>query len=295
MDKSLQTLLAMLALAASAAVLRGQEIPPAIQPAPAEATPNNLPEFEHGQPRKVVDAVGWVFGIPRKIILWDRRAVNHRVSLETEQNLAQYLEANGMVSTKVRINQYDPIGEWRRLRANKEVGAGWRYTIGAFDTLTYTLIPGRLFGSDGYNPYTDSIYVYSDIPCLAQEQAGYAKIVRSRINPGTYAAVTSLPVVQLWPEKQSKNDVLDYTLTNGTAEQHQEATRVLYAEFGAEVGGQASILLGSNIPLTLAGAGIGHVAARYNAPTTPDLPAQPDEAALSASKEDEPGAATVVR
>ena len=66
--------------------------------------------------------------------------------LETEQNLAQYLEANGLTSTKVRINQYDPIGEWRRLRANKEVGAGWRYTVGAFGTVIYTVLPGRVFG-----------------------------------------------------------------------------------------------------------------------------------------------------
>ena len=77
-------------------------------PETAGAIPSVNSQFEHGQPRKVVDAVGWVFGIPKKIILWDRRAVNHRVSLETEQNLAKYLEANGLTSTKVRINQYDP-------------------------------------------------------------------------------------------------------------------------------------------------------------------------------------------
>src|SRR5262249_14674667 len=142
--------------------------------------------------------------------------------------------------------------------------------------------PGRLFGSDGYNPYTDSINVYSDIPCLAQEQAGYAKLVRGRQNPGTYAAFTSLPIVQLWPEKQTKKDVLDYTLANGTAQQHQEATRVFYAEYGAEIGGQTSLLVGSNIPLTLAGAGIGHVAARFKDTTTPEPPApMPSEEAAT--------------
>src|SRR5258705_4240237 len=259
MERLPQTiLLAVLALAGTAASLQGQDAPPPFLEQPAEEQLGDDPQFEHGQPRKVVDAVGWVFGIPKKIVLWDRRAVNHHVSAETEQNLAQYLEANGLTSTKVRINQYDPIGEWQRLRANKEVGAGWRYTVGAFGTLAYTVFPGRLFGSDRYNPYTDSVYVYSDIPCLAQEQAGYAKLVHARPHPGTYAALTSLPVVQLWPEKQSKTDVLDYTLTNGTAAEQQEATRVLYAEFGAEIGGQASLLLGSNLPLTLAGAGGGH-------------------------------------
>jgi hypothetical protein len=218
-------------------------------------------QFEHGKPHKVVDSVGWVFGIPKKIILWDRRAVNHQVSAETEQRLAAYMAANGLVTTKVRVNEYDPLGEWRRLAANKEVGAGWRYTVGAFGTLGYTLFPGRIFGEDGYNPYTDSIYIYSDISCLAEEQASYAKIIRAHAHPGTYVAVVSLPVVQLWPEKQTKADVLDYTLASGDPLLSTEAKHIFYAEYGAEVGGQASVFLGAGIPLTLAGAGIGHVAA----------------------------------
>lgn len=217
------------------------------------------------------------------------------MSAETEQRLAQYLDANSLVNTKVRINQYDPIGEWRRLGTNKEVGAGWRYTVGAFDTLVYTVVPGRLFGSDRYNPYTDSVYIYSDIPCLAQEQASYAKLVHARTYRGTYAALSSLPVVQLWPEKQSKDDVLDYTLASGTSDQQNEATRVLYAEMGAEVGGQASLILGSDLPLTLAGAGIGHVAAHFNKNASPQTPPVAGDAELSASHTAETGPATINR
>ena len=122
-------LLALLALAGPAGFLCAQVAPPERLPAPAEPPLTNVAQFEHGQPRKVVDGVGWVFGIPKKVILWDRRAVNHHVSAETEQSLAQYMDANGLVSTKVRINEYDPIGEWRRLGANKEVGAGWRWRV----------------------------------------------------------------------------------------------------------------------------------------------------------------------
>src|SRR5262249_55955205 len=119
----------------------------------------------------------------------------------------------------------------------------------------------RLFGSDRYNPYTDSVYIYSDIPCLAQEQASYAKLIRGQRHPGTYVALTSLPFVQLWPEKEVKTDVLDYTLAYGTPAQQTEATHILYAEYGAEVGHQASVLFGAGIPLTLAGAGVGHISA----------------------------------
>jgi hypothetical protein len=288
-------LLAMLALAETATSLCGQGMPPQALPAITEAQVSVDPQFERGRPHKIVDSAGWVFGIPKKIILWDRRAVNHHVSAETEQHLAQYLAANGMVSTKVRVNEYDPVGEWRRLGANKEVGAGWRYTIGAFDTLTYTLLPGRVVGADAYNPYTNSVYIYSDIPCLAQEQASYAKLVRARTHPGTYAALTSLPVVQLWPEKQSKDDVLNYTLANGTPAEQVEATRILYAEFGAEVGGQASLFMGSNLPLTLAGAGMGHVAALYHTELTPQTPSPTPSPELTASRAAETAPTTLNR
>ena len=84
--------------------------------------------------------------------------------------------------------------------------------------------------------------------------------------------------------------------TNGTPEQQQEATRVLYAEYGAEVGGQTSLILGSNLPLTLAGAGLGHVAARYNEMTTPKNRRRPQpDAELTASQSNEVGAENLKR
>ena len=287
-------LLSVLALAGPA-LMYGQDLQPQSLPAPPEVELSDDPQFEYGQPHKVIDGVGWVFGIPKKVILWDWRAVNHCVSAETQQNLAQYMDANGLVSTKVRINQYDPLGEWQRLRANKEVGAGWRYTVGAFGTITYTLFPGRLFGADRYNPYTDSVYIYSDIPCIVVEQASRAKLIQARAHPGTYAALTSLPVVRLWPSKQSKQDVLDYTLANGTSAEQTEATKILYAEFGAEIGGQASLFVGSNLPLTLVGAGIGHVTAHHNSNADQALPPAAPDAELAASQGTESGPATITR
>ena len=179
-------LLTLLAIVTPSPHLFAQSAPTPL--APTAVPPSDGPQFERGAPHKIIDTVGWVFGIPKKIIVWDRRADNHSVSPTTEHSVAQYLAANDLESTKVRINEYDPWGEWRRLTMNSQVGAGWRYTFRAFGALGYTLFPGRLFGTDGYNPYTDSIYVYSDIPCLGQEQAAYAKLIRAHAHPGTYVA-----------------------------------------------------------------------------------------------------------
>src|SRR4051812_42059234 len=73
-----------------------------------EITPNQI---ERGEPRPVLDAVGWTLGIPGKVILWDRRVDRHQVSPETEQAIADYLAANDLTSVKVRLNQYAPGDE----------------------------------------------------------------------------------------------------------------------------------------------------------------------------------------
>lgn len=230
----------------------------------AAVSPNGEPQIEHGRPHKFIDGVGWVFGIPEKIALWDRRASNHDVSPETEQKLTEYMAANGMESTKVRINQYDPGGEWRRLVDNKSVGAGWRYTFGALRTLGYTILPGRVFsgfvGGDSYNPYTDSIYVYSDIPAVAVEQGAQAKNVHWREHPGTYASIYSLPVLSLFPGKAAKSEVYEYVALNGTYDEQLATRDALYPKYGMEIGGQTAYLVpGSSIVFSLAGAGVGHV------------------------------------
>lgn len=244
------------------------------------------PQFEHGKPNKVVDGAGWVFGIPAKIGLWDRRAENHKVSQETETELAEYMAIHGMESTKVRVNQYDPGGEWRRLAANKQVGAGWRYTVGALSTLGYTVLPGRVFsglvGGDRYNPYTDSIYVYSDIPAVAIEQAAHARNVQARDLPGTYATVFSLPVLRLVPEKVAKDEVYAYVGSFESTEEQVATRRAMYAQFGSEIGGTVGWLVpGSNMLFGLAGAGVGHVVDRVSGPPT----ARYDDTSMAAALE----------
>src|SRR5262249_23131903 len=75
-------------------------------------------QIERGQPRPVLDGVGWVIGIPNKIVLWNRKIDNHNISLETEQAIADYLTKNELTTVKVRLNQYAPGSDWHRLVAN---------------------------------------------------------------------------------------------------------------------------------------------------------------------------------
>jgi len=129
-------------------------------------------QIERGRPNKVLDSFGWVWGIPAKLILFDRRVENHRISRNTEAELAAYLQTNELHSVKVRLNQYDPGDDWRRLVANDSVGPGWRYTLGTLSVAGETLFPGRLFGSDHYNPFTNTIHVYSDAAAISPAENG---------------------------------------------------------------------------------------------------------------------------
>ncbi|MFM7837261.1 MAG: hypothetical protein ACKPJD_36160, partial [Planctomycetaceae bacterium] len=81
------------------------------------------PQIERGDRRPVIDGFGWVWGIPAKLILFDRRVENHRVSEETEAAIAAYLHSKELDSVNVRLNQYRPSADWKRLVANKSVGA----------------------------------------------------------------------------------------------------------------------------------------------------------------------------
>lgn len=217
---------------------------------------------EVGQPRPIIDGVGWVLGIPGKLLLWDRRVDNHRVSPETQAALVQYLEQNELQDVCVRVNQYAPLKEWQRLRENRHVSPGWRYTAGLLSLAGYTILPGRLFGGDRYNPYTNSVYVYSDIPALAMVGGGYAKDIHSREYPGTYAVVNEFPVVSMWHETIATNDVLTYLQQQEDLVGLQAGYKILHPYYGAQAGGAARNLVGVGPLFQVGGAVVGHITGR---------------------------------
>ncbi|PHS00484.1 MAG: hypothetical protein COA78_23830 [Blastopirellula sp.] len=252
----------------------GERLPPHDSYRPARYV-NELPtaetqgpaNFVQGQPNLLIDSVGWVIGIPRKVLLWDRRVDNHQVTVHTQNRLHKYAAINELDDVKFRINQYDPIGEFHRLRQNKNVSAGWRYTLGSLHLIRYTVLPGRIWGGDEYNPYSNTVSVYSDIPEIGMVEAAYAKDVKSRELPGTYAAVQGLPGVSLWHATLATNDVLYYHSEYETAAEQEAAKSILAPYYGMKVGGAiGSFIPGPNIdPLLVAGGTVtGHILEKTN-------------------------------
>jgi len=240
-----------------------------VAPELVEATRDS--QIERGKRRPVLDGVGWVFGIPSKVILWDRRVENHDVSANTEESIRRYLDDNDLDHVKVRINQYAPLEDWRRLRANKTVGWGYRYTIGALSVAGEAILPGRVFGGDRYNPFTGTIHLYSDVPAIALHEGGHAKDFTRRSLPGTYALVTALPFGSLWPEAIATGDAIAYAGQQADPELERESYRILFPAYGTYLGGSIGDFVAPVALPIYAGAVVaGHAVGRVQARMVPD-------------------------
>jgi hypothetical protein len=229
------------------------------------------PQISRGEPNVIADSLGhYLFSLPEKLILWNWSMGNHDISPETEGMLCQYLERNQLREVKVRLNEYAPLSEFDRLTSNQAVGAGWRYTFGLLSWLFYTVIPGRIFGGDAYNPYTNSIYLYSDLPMVALHEGGHAKDFAGRKWKGSRAALQILPIFPLFSEARATNDALSYA-KDTDPELLQSGYKLLYPAYGTYVGAEA---LGG-IPVVgpfagAVGAIPGHIVGRIKASRVAD-------------------------
>ena len=216
-----------------------------------------------GRPNRIVDGAGWILGIPNKILLWDSRALNHDVGSDTEQEAVEYLASHGLNDVQVRVNQYDPRGEWRRLVDNDRVAPGWKYTAGGLRWVVYTVLPDRVFGADYYNPFTNSLNIYSDIPEIAVREAAYARDIASRTYPGTYATFQAFRPISIWHQSLATNDALSYYAATGTPEEQQAAWEVLAPQYGADFGNMIGASL-AGVPISvIGGALVGHGYGQY--------------------------------
>jgi len=201
-------------------------------------------QMERGRPNAFLDGIGhYLISLPSKILLLSWRVNNHDISPGTEQALQLYLDRNDLRNVKVRLNEYAPGGEWSRLARNREMPAGWRWTLGLLSNVFYTILPGRFFagllGGDSYNPFTNTIHLYSDSVPIALHEAGHAKDFarkRNRQWKGGYAALRLLPLVPLWQEAVASNDAVSYLYEEREDRERKSAYRVLYPAYGTYVG-----------------------------------------------------------
>ncbi len=215
------------------------------------------PQFERGVPNAWIDGFGhYFFSLPTKLLLLHWNVINHDIPPEIEETVRTYLHANGLCNTKVRLNQYAPGAEWRRLFANREMPVGWRYTVGVLSVAFYTIFPDRLFagfpfigGGDNYNPFTNTVSIYSGNRPIVLHEGGHAKDftnVENRQWKGVYAGVRALPFIglplALWQEAVASNDALSWDLATAGSRESKAAYRLLYPAYATYVGGTGDVV-----------------------------------------------------
>ncbi len=194
-------------------------------------------QFLYGKPNKLLDAADWYWpeSLLGKLILWNKNIDSHQISTETVDAMKAYVAANDLSNVQVLVNGYYPGNQWQRLFKNKTVGKGWRFTFGILSVAGYMILPGRFFGGDAYNPYTNTIYLYSDEAAIALHEAGHSKDFGSRKYKGLHAALYQLPLLSLYYEAKASSDALSYARCN--VDLRKDAYKLLYPAWSTYVGG----------------------------------------------------------
>lgn len=222
------------------------------------STKSNLgPQIERGQPNCIIDSVGNVASIPQKVILLNPNIDSHIVNSKTEQYLKDFIRDNpeSMKDVKVRINQCSPIQELDRLAKNKHVSLIWRIFPGIPVTL-WASLTGRILGGDNYNPYTNTISLYSNDPAVALHEACHAKDFMSRatgLETDAYAVGRIFSPVALYQEFTASDEAIDYLKKKGDSKAEMNSYATLYPAFGTYGGAYTGIPYGN-----IMGAFVGH-------------------------------------
>ncbi len=241
----------------------------------AAKSPPMSQQFLYGRPNKLLDAADWYWpeSLLGKLLLWNKNIDSHQISPATIETMQTYMTENDLRNVQVIVNGYYPGNQWKRLFKNKTVGGGWRYTFGIASVVGYTILPGRFFGGDAYNPFTNTVYLYSNEPAIALHEAGHSKDFGRRKLKGTHAALYQLPLASLYYEAKATGDAIGY-LRCRDFDAEKDAYNLLYPAWATYVGGNVGRF--DENPLWNLGVIPGHIVGRIKSSKT-----EPCEEALS--------------
>ena len=244
------------------------------------------PQIERGAPFLPIDFLGNVLSLPSKLILWNRKFNNHAISPETEAVLVAYLGARDLPAlgeAKFRLNQYRPLQDLSRLVKNHHVAWPYRFLIGFPVTLIGdVLLPGRLFPwGDYYNPYTNTVHLFSDGPAVVLHEASHVHDFASRRYKGSYATLRIIPFVDLYQEYKASKEALAYLRETHDRPEELDAYKVLYPAYGTYMGSYFFPVIGP-----IVGALVGHGLGRYRSARQRRAYDEADQATEDASAEE---------
>lgn len=214
-----------------------------------------------------LDLLGNIFLIPSKLLLLSLKIDSHMISHKTEQLILSFIVRHGLYDVKVRLNEFAPLNEMKRIFQPNRMNPIVRIFFGFLSMLFYVLNPGRLFGGDFYNPATKTVHLFSDHAGIALHELGHALDFKSRQYPGLYQCLRFLPFVALYQEYVASRYAVQFLKEKGHNREELQAYRILYPAYSTYVSGAfyellpSPILVFSFLPFIVA----GHIAGNIHA------------------------------
>lgn len=234
--------------------------------------PDAPPQIERGRDIPILDGLNhYVLSLPVKLLLLNWQLQDHELPDRHRRILEHYLQLNQLHSVKVRHNEWDPGGEWRRMWSNDQVGVGYRATLGMISWLRYSLFPDRVFGGlpipfvgggDHFNPFSNTINVFSSDLGVLLHEAGHAKdYVRHRAKGTSFVLLRLLPGIDLWQEAVASQDAIQFLYCIQEDEGELRSYETLIPAYSTYIAGYFS----GGLMVTLPIVGAGHLVGRGQA------------------------------
>jgi hypothetical protein len=235
------------------------------------------PIVEQGGVHPNLDRVERLLHAPgRKLSKWFGEPYDPvREKQKQDQTLAtslSYLADHDLNDVHVEVRRYAPWEQWRRLRSNTRMSPIFKYTDGAARVLSGTLLPNRVFHSDSYNPYTNTLSINSDSPSSALIESAASRYSHSARYPGWRAASQNLPMMSVYHQSQIASEALSYVQAKRDWPLERELYPTAYGSIGSSVflegyalnpaTGPAGLIAGpvASMVGSTVGTGIGNVA-----------------------------------
>ena len=196
-----------------------------------------------GKENKIVDALRSFFSWPAKLILWNRTVGSGELHEDAETAVKLALADGGSASTHISINEYNPKIIWQRTFQNDKSSILTKLTLGTMTALVYTVLPGRLLYAPGdhYNPFADTVVLYSDNLDIALHEAGHAvdfsEKQKNHIGPGLYSLARFFFPIKLYQEAVATGKAFEFTAEHGTSEDVRSSYALLFPAFGTYLAG----------------------------------------------------------
>lgn len=222
------------------------------------------PVIERGVPIPPLDLLAKLLALPEQLIFWDFRLKNRNVSDTTLEELRQFLMYYQLNDVKVRVNRTAPIDQYRRLFGNDDLFWLFKVFPGFFVT-TISLISERITAGDYYNPYTNTIHLFSDIPAVALHEGGHAKDTAGQDDGGLNSVLRIVPGMDIIQEDTATTTAINYFMQTKDYRNEIEAYRILYPAYGSYFGAYLNPVLPirtGSVGAILAGHGLGRKKAR---------------------------------